>query len=497
MSIFATKPIEQIQSEQLGAHGATLPRVLGPSQLIMLGVGAIIGTGIFVLTGQAAAANAGPAIVLSMVLAGLTSVLAALCYSEFAASVPVAGSAYTYAYATLGEFVAWIIGWDLILEYALGAATVAVGWSGNLVTLLGQLGLSFPAALSAAPGTIVQVAGGNPVTAVFNLPAVLVTVAVTTLLIFGVSESATVNSVIVVVKVAVVLIVIGAGAFFIDTANWHPFIPENTGRFGEYGWSGVLRGAGVIFFAYIGFDAVSTSAQEAKNPQRDMPRGILGSLAVCTVLYVLVSAVMVGLVPYKAMLNEAAPLVVAIEAAAGRAAGTPWDGPMAVVQILVTVGALAGLSSVMVVMMLAQPRIFLSMSKDGLMPAWAGRLHPRFRTPHISTIVTGVVVALAAGLTPIGTLGNLVSIGTLMAFVIVSLGIIVLRRTRPDLPRPFRMPLVPLLPILSALVSLLLMLSLPWSTWERLILWMVIGVVVYFGYGYRKSRLQNARAEPL
>jgi basic amino acid/polyamine antiporter, APA family len=494
MSIFATKPIEHIQSEQLGAHGSGLPRVLGPSQLIMLGVGAIIGTGIFVLTGQAAAANAGPAIVLSMVLAGLTSVLAALCYSEFAASVPVAGSAYTYAYATLGEFVAWVIGWDLILEYALGAATVAVGWSGNLVTLLGQLGLSFPAALSAAPGTVVQVAGGDPVTAVFNLPAVFVTVAVTALLIFGVSESATVNSVIVVIKVAVVLIVIGAGAFFIDPANWHPFIPENTGRFGEYGWSGVLRGAGVIFFAYIGFDAVSTSAQEAKNPQRDMPRGILGSLAVCTVLYVLVSAVMVGLVPYKAMLNQAAPLVVAIGAAAGRAAGTPWEGPMAVVQILVTVGALAGLSSVMVVMMLAQPRIFMSMSKDGLLPAWAGRLHPRFRTPHISTMVTGAVVALAAGLTPIGTLGTLVSIGTLMAFVIVSLGIIVLRRTRPDLPRPFRMPLVPLLPILSALVSFLLMLSLPWSTWERLILWMAIGIAVYFGYGHRHSRLNGSGA---
>jgi basic amino acid/polyamine antiporter, APA family len=365
------------------------------------------------------------------------------------------------------------------------------------VTLLGQLGLSFPAALGAAPGTLVPVAGGDPVMAVFNVPAVLVTVAVTALLIFGVSESATVNSVIVVIKVAVVLIVIGAGAFFIDPANWHPFIPENTGRFGEYGWSGVLRGAGVIFFAYIGFDAVSTSAQEAKNPQRDMPRGILGSLAVCTVLYVLVSGVMVGLVPYKAMLNEPAPLVVAIGAAAGRAAGTPWEGPMAVVQILVTVGALAGLSSVMVVMMLAQPRIFLSMSKDGLLPAWAGRLHPRFRTPHVSTIVTGTAVAIAAGLTPIGTLGNLVSIGTLMAFVIVSIGIIVLRRTRPDLPRPFRMPLVPLLPILSALVSFLLMLSLPWSTWERLMLWMAIGVIVYFVYGYRKSRLRNVPAVEL
>jgi APA family basic amino acid/polyamine antiporter len=490
MSIHATKTIEQIRAEQIDSgHGPTLPRVLGPGQLVMLGVGAVIGTGIFVLTGQAAAANAGPAIVLSMVLAGLTSVLAALCYSEFAASVPVAGSAYTYAYATLGEFVAWIIGWDLILEYALGAATVAVGWSGNFVTLLGQLGLTFPAAISAAPGTIIATAAGD-VTAVFNLPAVVITFAVTALLIVGVSESAKVNSAIVVVKVAVVLIVIGAGAMFIVPGNWHPFIPENTGHFGEYGWSGIMRGAGVIFFAYIGFDAVSTSAQEAKNPQRDMPIGILGSLAICTVLYVLVSGVMVGLVPYKAMLNQPAPLVVAVEAAAGRAAGTGWQGPMEVVKILVTVGALAGLSSVMVVMMLAQPRIFLAMSRDGLLPAWAGKLHPRFRTPHLSTIVTGIVVAIAAGLTPIGTLGNLVSIGTLMAFVIVSFGIIVLRRTRPDLPRPFRMPLVPLLPLLSALVSLVLMLSLPRATWERLLLWMVMGVAFYFLYGYRHSRLR-------
>jgi APA family basic amino acid/polyamine antiporter len=491
MSIFATKGVEQITAEQLGGNAGGLRRVLGPTQLVLLGVGAIIGTGIFVLTGQAAAAHAGPAIVISMVIAGLTSVLAALCYSEFAASVPVSGSAYTYAYATLGEFIAWVIGWDLILEYALGAATVAVGWSGNLITLLGQMGLSFPAAFSAAPGTVVPVVGGDPITAVFNLPAVLVTAAVTALLIFGVSESASVNAVIVVIKVAVVLIVIGAGAMFIDSANWHPFIPENTGRFGEYGWSGILRGAGVIFFAYIGFDAVSTSAQEARNPQRDMPRGILGSLAVCTVLYVLVSGVMVGLVPYQAMLNQPAPLVVAIQAAADRAAGTPWDATMAVVKVLVTVGALAGRSSVMVVMMLAQPRIFLSMSKDGLLPEWAGRVHPRYRTPHISTIVTGVGVALAAGLTPIGTLGSLVSIGTLMAFVIVSLGIIVLRRTRPDLPRPFRMPLVPFLPLMSAAVSLVLMLGLPWATWRRLMLWMAMGIGFYFAYGYRHSRLRT------
>ena len=490
--MFATKSIERIKQEQLGESSGGLTRVLGVWQLVMLGVGAIIGTGIFVLTGQAAAANAGPAIVLSMVIAGLTSVLAAFCYSEFASTVPVAGSAYTYAYATLGEFVAWVIGWDLILEYALGAATVAVGWSGILVTLLGQLGLSFPAALSAAPGAIVQVAGAEPVTAVLNVPAIIITVLVTALLIAGVSEAASVNGIIVITKIAVLLIVIAAGAIFIDAGNWHPFIPNNTGRFGEYGWSGVLRGAGVIFFAYIGFDAVSTSAQEARNPQRDMPRGILGSLAICTVLFVLVSGVMVGLVPYKSMLNQAAPLVLTIEAAADKSTGTPWQSTMAVVKVLVTVGGLAALSSVMVVMMLAQPRIFLSMSRDGLLPEWAGRVHPRFHTPHISTLVTGIVVAVAAGLTPIGTLGSLVSIGTLMAFVIVSIGIIVLRRTRPDLDRPFRMPWVPLLPLLSAAVSFTLMIGLPWATWERLVIWMGVGIVVYFTYGRHHSRLRIA-----
>jgi APA family basic amino acid/polyamine antiporter len=493
MSIFATKSIEAITREQTGQGAGTLKRVLGPGQLVLLGVGAIIGTGIFVLTGQAAAANAGPAIVLSMLLAALTSVLAALCYSEFAASVPVAGSAYTYAYATLGEFVAWVIGWDLILEYALGAATVAVGWSGNLVTLMTQLGLHFPARWSAAPGTIVQLAGGamaSSTVAVFNVPAVIITVLVTLLLLVGVSESATVNAVIVVVKVAIVLVVIGAGSVFIQTQNWHPFIPANTGTFGEYGWSGVLRGAGVIFFAYIGFDAVSTSAQEARDPQRDMPRGILGSLAICTVLFVVVSAVMVGLVPYRLMLNEPAPLVIAIQAAAARAQGTAWGPFMDTLTLLVTLGALAALSSVMVVMMLAQPRIFMAMSRDGLLPAWAGRVHPRFHTPHISTIVTGLVVAVAAGLTPISTLGMLVNIGTLMAFVIVSIGIIVLRRTRPDLPRPFRMPLVPLLPALSAIVAFVLMLGLPRATWERLFIWMGIGVMIYFVYGYRRSRLR-------
>jgi basic amino acid/polyamine antiporter, APA family len=493
MSLFATKSIEAIEAEQLGEHGGGggLKRVLGPLQLVTLGVGAIIGTGIFVLTGQAAAANAGPAIVLSMILAGVTSVLAALCYSEFAATVPVAGSAYIYAYATLGELIAWIIGWDLILEYALGAATVAVGWSGNFVTLLHQLGMSFPAAISAAPGTMVEIgAGMAPVTAVFNLPAVLITIAVTALLVVGVSESATVNAVIVVIKVAILVVVIAAGALFMDTRLWHPFVPPNTGTFGEYGWSGVLRGAGVIFFAYIGFDAVSTSAQEARNPQRDMPVGILGSLAICTVLFVLVSGVMVALVPYKEMTNQAAPLVVAVTAAANKAAGTPWGPFMGGLLLLLTVGALAALSSVMVVMMLAQPRIFLAMSRDGLLPRWAGIIHPRFRTPHVSTIVTGLAVAVAAGLTPIATLGTLVSIGTLMAFVIVSLGIVVLRRTRPELPRPFRMPMVPVLPLLSALVAFVLMLGLPRATWARLVIWMAVGLLFYFVYGRRHSRIR-------
>ncbi len=497
MSIFDRKPIARILEEQERSGSVTLPRVLGRANLVFLGVGAVVGTGIFVLTGQAAAAHAGPAIVLSMVMAGLVSALAALCYSEFAASVPIAGSAYTYAYATLGEFVAWIIGWDLILEYALGAATVAVGWSGNLVTLLRQFGLQFPAALSAAPGTIVQVPGGAEVTAVFNLPAVIITALVTMLLVAGIKESATVNNVVVIVKVAVVLMVIAAGALFFDPGNFTPLVPENTGEFGEYGISGIFRGAAVIFFAYIGFDAVSTSAQEAKDPQRDMPVGIIGSLAVCTVLYVLVSAAMISLVPYAEMRNEPAPLVIAVESAAREAAGTAWAAPMAALRILVTLGALAGLTSVMVVMMMAQPRIFLAMAKDGLLPPWAARIHPRFRTPHITTVLTGVVVGIASGFSGIGALGNLVNIGTLLAFVIVAIGIIFLRRREPDAPRPFKVPFVPWIPGLSAATSLVLMASLPWESWERLLIWMAIGVALYFAYGFRHSRLRREPDAPV
>ena len=488
MSLLHTRPIESREVTDASGHG--LKRVLGPTQLISLGIGAIIGTGIFVLTGQAAATHAGPAIVISMVIAGVASALAGLCYAEFAASVPRAGSAYTYAYATLGEFTAWIIGWDLILEYALGAATVAVGWSGTLSSLLGDFGIQFPARVSAAPGTVVTLADGSTVIALFNLPAVLIAAAVTWLLIRGVRESASVNTVMVFVKVAIILLVIGTGLLFIRADNYTPFIPPNTGAFGEFGWSGIFRGAAVIFFAYIGFDAVSTAAQEARDPQRDMPRGILGSLAICTVLYIAVSAVMVGLVPYL-QLGGPAPMAVAVDYARTASQGTVWHGIMSAMAGLIKIGVLAGLSSTIVVQMLAQPRIFMAMSEDGLLPAWAGRIHPRFRTPHLTTALTGVVVALAAGFTPISVLGEMVSIGTLLAFVIVSLGILVLRRTQPNLPRPFRTPWVPVVPVASAIVATLLMLSLPGQTWLRLAVWMAIGIAVYFAYGARRAARQR------
>jgi APA family basic amino acid/polyamine antiporter len=488
MSMFATKSIEQLKAEAEVTGEHSLKRVLGPTNLVTLGIGAIIGTGIFVLTGQAAAQYAGPAIVLSMVVAGFASALAGLCYSEFASTVPIAGSAYTYGYATLGEFIAWIIGWDLILEYALGGATVAVGWSGHLTSFLHDfLGITIPASLSSAPCTFVAAAGCNP-DAYLNLPAVLIAIAVTVLIVIGIKESANVNSVIVVIKVAVVLTVILGGAAFVNSANWQPFIPPNTGSFGEYGWSGILRGAGVIFFAYIGFDAVSVAAQEAKNPQKDMPMGILGSLAICTILYILVSGVMVGLVPYRDMLGSPAPMVVAIRAAEAASGGSTL---LRMMTMLVELGAIAGLSSVMVVLMMAQPRIFYSMSRDGLLPPFARKIHPKFRTPHITSIITGIIVALAAGFTPIGALGELVSIGTLLAFVIVSVGVIFLRYRRPDLHRPFKTPFVPFIPILSAVVSLALMLGLPFDTWMRLVIWMAIGLVLYFAYGYRHSELRK------
>jgi basic amino acid/polyamine antiporter, APA family len=457
MGLFTKKPFAELRAE---ADRGVLRRSLGPWHLIALGIGSIIGTGIFVLTGTAASQNAGPALVLSMLISATGCAFAGLCYAEFAAMVPVAGSAYTYAYATVGEIFAWIIGWDLILEYALSTATVAVGWSGYFVSLARDLGITIPPALAAAP---------------LNLPAIVIVIVVAALLVVGIKESADANTVLVAIKSLVLVVFVVAGASYVNRANLTPFIPANTGAFGSFGWSGVLRGAGVMFFAYIGFDAVSTAAQEAKNPARDMPIGILGSLGICTVLYILVAIVLLGIVPY-AQLNVADPLAVGIDAT-----GLTWLRPV------IKVAALFGLFSTMLVTLLAQTRIFYSMSRDGLLPRAFSSVHPRFRTPHVSTMLTGSVIALAAGLTPIGVLSQLVSIGTLLAFVLVCIGVIVLRRTAPDAPRPFRTPAVPAVPVAGAAICLAQMVGLPLATWERLVVWLAIGLVVYLTFGRRHA----------
>jgi len=458
MGFFTKKSLSALQDD---AERSLLKRSLGPLNLTALGMGSIIGTGIFVLTGVAASQNAGPALVISMVISAVGCAFAGLCYAEFASMVPVAGSAYTYAYATVGELFAWIIGWDLILEYALSSSTVAVGWSGYFGSLMADLGITVPAAMMAPP---------------MNIPAAVIVLLVTTLLVIGIKESADTNTVLVAIKAVVLIVFIVAGAAYVKRANLTPFIPPNTGAFGEFGWSGVLRGAGVMFFAYIGFDAVSTAAQEAKNPARDMPIGILGSLAICTIIYVLVATVLIGLVPYRELM-VADPLAVGIDAT-----GLHWLSPV------VKVAALFGLFSTMLVNLLAQTRIFFSMSRDGLLPAFFGAVHPRFRTPYLSTVLTGSIIALVAAVTPIALLGQLVSIGTLLAFVLVSIGVIVLRRTAPDLPRPFRTPAVPFVPIAGAVICLAQMIGLPVATWERLFIWLAIGLTVYFAYSHRHAR---------
>jgi APA family basic amino acid/polyamine antiporter len=490
--LWATKSVTVLRAEAEATGERSLARTLTALNLTMLGIGAIIGAGIFVLTGLAAALHAGPAVPISFVLAAVACGLAGLCYAEMASAVPVAGSAYTYSYATMGEFVAWIIGWDLILEYAMGAATVAVGWSGYFVSFLDFFGIRLPEALTSAPvrfctaGEVASAAahcaqaGWNTTGAFMNLPAVFISLLATTVLVIGIRESARINNVLVILKLVVVLLFIAFGARYINNANWHPFIPPNTGTFGEYGWSGIFRGAGLIFFAYIGFDAVSTSAQEAKNPQKDMPIGILGSLVVCTVLYIVVALVLTGLVPYT-KLNVAHPVAFAVE----QIPELNWLRPF------ITLGAVLGLGSVVLVQMLGQSRVFYSMSRDGLLGAWAGKVHPRFRTPYIATVYVGIFVALVSGTFPIQILGELVSIGTLLAFVLVCAGVLILRKTRPDLERPFKTPLVPLVPILGIVSCLLLMATLPGDTWIRLAVWLVIGFVIYFGYGKKHSVLQR------
>ena len=478
-SLFLKKPVAELQLE---AGRGILRRSLGPLNLTALGIGSIIGTGIFVLTGTAASMHAGPALVVSMLIAAIACAFAGLCYAELASMIPVAGSAYTYAYATVGEMIAWIIGWDLILEYALATSTVAVGWSGYAVSLLRDVGIIVPPELAAARGTDIVLADGSLITGVFNLPASLIVLAVSALLVIGIRESANANTALVLIKSLVLVVFVGAGIAYISRDNLTPFIPPNTGTFGEFGWSGIIRGAGVIFFAFIGFDAVSTAAQEARNPQRDMPIGILASLAICTVLYIAVAIVLTGIVHYTE-LDVADPLAVGIDAT-----GLTWLRP------IIKVSALFGLFSTMMVQLIGQTRIFFSMSRDGLLPAAFSRVHPKFRTPHVSTILTGLIIAVAAGLLPLHVLSQLVSMGTLLAFVLACIGILVLRKTAPDLPRPFRTPWMPWVPILGALTCLLQMVFLPWATWQRLFIWLALGMVVYFLYSRRRSALQRAAA---
>jgi APA family basic amino acid/polyamine antiporter len=480
VSLFVRKDLGSLLAE---AGSGTLKRELGPLALVTLGIGAVIGAGIFVLSGEVASQHAGPALTLSIVLAGVACVFAGLCYAELASMIPVAGSAYTYAYATMGELVAWIIGWDLVLEYSLSSSTVAVGWSGYAVTLLSEMGITVPPRLTGAPGTHIALADGTHVTALINLPAILICLALTGLLVLGIRESARVNTTIVIIKLVVLTLFIAVGAHYIHPENLHPFIPPNTGTYGSFGWSGIVRGAGIIFFAYIGFDAVSTASQEAKNPGRDIPIGILVSLAICTLLYIAVGLVMTGLIPYP-KLNVASPLALAVQTT-----GLRWLPP------IVNIGAICGIASVILVNMLAQSRIFYSMSRDGLLPPIFARLHPRFRTPHITTAITGLIVAIASGVFPISVLGQLVSMGTLLAFAIVCTGVLILRKTEPGVARPFKTPGMPWVPIVGTLICLYLMSGLPMPTWIRLFVWLAIGLTIYFGYG--RLRAASIRSQPL
>jgi len=495
--LFTLKPVDKLRAESEDTGG--LKRSLTAFDLVLLGIGAIIGTGIFVLTGLAAANNAGPAVVLSFVIAGIASCFAGLCYAEMASMIPIAGSAYTYSYATMGELIAWIIGWDLILEYLVGAATVSVGWSGYVCAFCkNTLGFDIPAAWANSPFVWYEAGkampGGavstgqffhNP-NAIINLPAVLITLFVTAILIRGVKESARFNAVVVVIKVAVVLLFIAFVGPKVVPANWHPFIPDSlkdasgASIFGKFGLSGIFQGATTVFFAYIGFDAVSTAAQECKNPKRDLPIGILGSLAICTVLYIAVSAILTGVVPYHE-LNVPHPVSLGAQRA-----GIPW------LETLIEIGAIAGLSSVMLVMLMGQPRIFFSMARDGLFPAGAAKVHKRFGTPYVTTAITGIICAVAGGLLPIDILGELCSIGTLFAFVLVSLGVMILRVKRPDIQRSFKVPGgAYLVPLLGVITSGVLMYTATTATIVRLFLWMAIGLAIYFLYGRHHSKLNN------
>lgn len=479
-NLFAVKPLKRILSEADGEHG--LRRTLGPVQLVALGIGAIIGAGLFSLTGIAAANHAGPAVTLSFALAALGCAFAGLCYSEFSTMIPIAGSAYTYSYATMGELLAWIIGWDLVLEYAVGAATVAVSWSGYVASLAKDFGIILPSQLIASPFQPIMLDDGTTGYGIINLPAIFVVVCISILLMTGIQESARANAVVVMLKVAVVILFIVFGWAYINPANYVPYIPPNEGP-GHFGFSGIVRAAGVVFFAFIGFDAVSTAAQETKNPQKHMPIGIIGSLVVCTILYVLFAHVLTGIVSFRE-LNNAAPVATAIDRT-----GLVW------LKTAIKVAIIAGYTSVILVMLLGQSRVFYSMSRDGLLPKVFSDIHPRWRTPWRSNLVFMVFVGAFAAFAPIQLVGEMTSIGTLFAFVLVCAGIMVMRRTHPELPRPFRTPLVPVVPILGIAANLFLMFGLGLENWLRLIIWLVIGLAIYFGYS-RKHSLLNQPAAP-
>jgi APA family basic amino acid/polyamine antiporter len=469
MSLFRVKPLDRLMSEA-DAGEIHLKRTLGPVNLVALGIGAIIGAGLFSLTGIAAANNAGPAVVLSFVIAALGCAFAGMCYSEFATMIPIAGSAYTYAYATMGELLAWIIGWDLVLEYAVGAATVSVSWSSYVVKLLHMFSIELPASLIAGPF--------DTTPGIINLPAVFIIFLVSFLLMIGISESARVNALIVITKVTIVIIVILIGYAYIKPENYTPFIPPNTGVFGEFGWSGIFRAAGVIFFAYIGFDAVSTAAQEAKHPRRDMPIGIIGSLIVCTILYVLFARVLTGMVPYTKFKGDASPVATVISLF-----------PSHALQVAIVVGIIGGYTSVILVMLLGQSRVFYSMSRDGLLPKVFSQVHPKWQTPYRCNIIFMFFVSLFSGFLPISIVGEMTSIGTLLAFVIVCIGVIVMRKTNPKAHRPYRTPFVPVIPILGVIVCLMMMLSLGVTNWIRLVVWLAIGLAIFFGYSRSRSHL--------
>ncbi len=473
------KSIASIVAEANQSGEGTLKRTLGPINLILIGVGLTLGAGLFSITGLAAANHSGPAVTLSFVIAALGCGFAALCYAEFASMIPVAGSAYTYSYATMGELFAWIIGWDLVLEYSVGCATVAISWSQYLTKFLASLHIYLPAQLTLSPFETAKLADGATVHGIINIPAALVVLLMTAILIRGTKGSAIVNGIIVFLKVGVVLVFIALGWQYIDPANYHPYIPQNTGTFGQFGWSGILRGAGLVFFVFIGFDAVAASAQETKNPTRDLPIGIIGSLVVCTVLFGLFGHVMTGLANYKEFANSGAPVAIAIE-----------KTPYAWLSQAIILAILIGYTSVILIDLMAQSRMFYSISKDGLLPKMFSDVHTKFKTPYKSNIILCVFIGLFAAFVPMNVVGEMTSIGTLLAFLMVCVGILILRKTNPEAKRPFKVPLVPLIPILGILTCIAMMVFLPWETWLRLAVWLIIGLAIYFWYGKKHSKLR-------